>query len=93
MTRDRAVPNARNGTRPQAEVSRSDGPGEPDATTPEGSVTGDVADLRATDPRIRDEAARRIWERFAPRLRALAAAQRPGAEPTQLPDPGAGGRE
>ena len=31
-------------------------------------MTGDVADLRAADPRVRDEAARRIWERFAPQL-------------------------
>jgi RNA polymerase sigma-70 factor (ECF subfamily) len=31
-----------------------------------------MADLRAPDSRVRDEAARRLWERFAPRLRALA---------------------
>jgi RNA polymerase sigma-70 factor (ECF subfamily) len=31
-----------------------------------------VADLQAADPRVRDEAARRIWQRFAPRLCTLA---------------------
>jgi DNA-directed RNA polymerase specialized sigma24 family protein len=31
-----------------------------------------MADLHALDPRVRGEAARRLWERFAPRLCALA---------------------
>jgi RNA polymerase sigma-70 factor (ECF subfamily) len=37
-----------------------------------GSVTGDVARLRAADSQERNDAARRIWERFAPRLCILA---------------------
>jgi DNA-directed RNA polymerase specialized sigma24 family protein len=31
-----------------------------------------MAELHAPDPHVRGEAARRLWERFAPRLRALA---------------------
>jgi DNA-directed RNA polymerase specialized sigma24 family protein len=31
-----------------------------------------LADLRAPDPRVRNDAAQRLWERFAPRLSALA---------------------
>jgi RNA polymerase sigma-70 factor (ECF subfamily) len=41
-------------------------------SAPRGSVTAALADLRASDARVRDEAARRLWERFAPRLCALA---------------------
>jgi RNA polymerase sigma factor (sigma-70 family) len=36
-----------------------------------GSVTRDAADLRSADPLVRDRAARRIWERFEPRLLEL----------------------
>jgi DNA-directed RNA polymerase specialized sigma24 family protein len=31
-----------------------------------------LADLRATDPQVRNDAAQRLWDRFAPRLRELA---------------------
>jgi RNA polymerase sigma factor (sigma-70 family) len=31
-----------------------------------------LADLRAADPRVRNDAAQRLWDRFAPRLRLLA---------------------
>src|SRR5437868_6326839 len=72
MTRNRAARDARDGSRPRAESTRSNGPGGSGPAAPGGSVTGDVANLRASDPRVRDEAARRIWERFAPRLCALA---------------------
>jgi RNA polymerase sigma factor (sigma-70 family) len=37
-----------------------------------GSVTIALADLRASDPQVRDAGARRLWEHFAPRLCALA---------------------
>jgi hypothetical protein len=36
-----------------------------------GSVTRDAEDLRSADPLVRDRAARRIWERFEPRLLEL----------------------
>src|SRR4051812_33542207 len=36
-----------------------------------GSVTRDAADLRSPDVLVRDQAARRIWERFEPRLLEL----------------------
>jgi DNA-directed RNA polymerase specialized sigma24 family protein len=37
-----------------------------------GSVTGALVDLQASDPQVRNDAAQRLWDRFAPRLRALA---------------------
>jgi RNA polymerase sigma factor (sigma-70 family) len=36
-----------------------------------GSVTRDAADLRSPDPLVREQAARRIWERFEQRLLEL----------------------
>jgi RNA polymerase sigma factor (sigma-70 family) len=36
-----------------------------------GSVTRDAAALRSADPAVRQQAARRIWERFEPRLLEL----------------------
>jgi DNA-directed RNA polymerase specialized sigma24 family protein len=46
---------------------------DPDRSSSDpGSVTIALADLRASDPRVRNEAAQRLWERFAPRLCALA---------------------
>src|SRR5262245_27445699 len=61
MTRNRAADEIQEDPRPSGEL-----PSAP------GSVTGAMAELHAPDPQVRGEAARRLWEHFAPRLRALA---------------------
>ena len=64
MTQNRAADEVLEDLRPAGEQAPT--------TASAGSVTEAVADLRAPDPHVRDAAARRLWERFAPRLRALA---------------------
>jgi RNA polymerase sigma-70 factor (ECF subfamily) len=64
----RAVPD---GPRAHAETSTLSGAARTDPAKSDGSVTRAVVELRAPDRRVRDEAARRIWERFSQRLGAL----------------------
>jgi DNA-directed RNA polymerase specialized sigma24 family protein len=58
--------------RPRVKASRIGGSGSDWPSTGRGSVTGALVDLQASDPQVRNEAAQRLWDRFAPRLRALA---------------------
>jgi RNA polymerase sigma-70 factor (ECF subfamily) len=58
--------------RPQAAASRCFEPWRAWCSTSRGSVTGALADLRAADPQVRNDAAQRLWDRFAPRLRHVA---------------------
>lgn len=71
MTSRRHAPAVLDGARTDAETSKLDGTAGTHTPVSEGSVTRAVAELRAPDQRVRDEAARRIWERFAQRLSAL----------------------
>jgi RNA polymerase sigma-70 factor, ECF subfamily len=71
MTSRRPAPAVLDGPRPDAETSRLKCAAQTQSAISEGSMTRAVVDLRAPDQRVRDEAARRIWERFAQRLSAL----------------------
>jgi RNA polymerase sigma-70 factor, ECF subfamily len=71
MTSRRPSSAVLDGPRPEAENSKLKGAVLTRSATSEGSMTRAVADLRAPDQCVRDEAARRIWERFAQRLCAL----------------------
>jgi RNA polymerase sigma-70 factor, ECF subfamily len=57
---------------PRPTGSRSGVPPDGGSVSDPGSVTMALADLRASDARVRNDAAQRLWERFAPRLCALA---------------------
>jgi RNA polymerase sigma-70 factor, ECF subfamily len=56
---------------PRPTGSRSGVPADGGSMSDPGSVTIALADLRASDPHVRNDAAQRLWERFAPRLCAL----------------------
>jgi DNA-directed RNA polymerase specialized sigma24 family protein len=72
MTANPVAGNVFDSSGSRAEASGTRSSGDLDRPARQGSVTQDMADLRALDASIRDRAAWRIWERFAPRLCALA---------------------
>lgn len=57
---------------PRPLVSVPDGAVDDPASSDPGSVTIALANLRAADAHVRNDAAQRLWERFSPRLCALA---------------------
>jgi hypothetical protein len=72
MGRDGAAGNGPAGPRPAAAESRSAGADERDPPAAAGSMTAALAGLRASISAVREEAAQRLSERFAPWLCALA---------------------
>jgi DNA-binding CsgD family transcriptional regulator len=72
MTGDVATREDRESMRPRAETSRSPGSGREGWSSSPGSMTRALAELRSVDPVVRNDAAQRLWERFAPGLCDLA---------------------
>jgi hypothetical protein len=72
MTGDVATLEEPGTMRSRTETSPSPGSGNEGWLSSAGSMTRALVDLRSADPGVRDDAAHRLWERFAPRLCDLA---------------------
>jgi RNA polymerase sigma-70 factor, ECF subfamily len=72
MTGDVATLEDPGSMRSRTERSPSPGSGREGWSSSPGSMTRALAELRSAEPGVRNDAAQRLWERFAPRLCDLA---------------------